>query len=399
MCGFRPLRLPRAWCCGAAIAALSLTTLGLLLGVVLNDPGANVPETAVPLEPSLARSVLSPTQARLSDLDSSCAAEAAERLRPPIEASLSGLLHGLHLWGRDLTVQLPDGDRTDAVSVLLNSGVAEQFFRGAAPLAPTQHGLRVPLFAATLLGTDQPSAEGHRGQLLSVLAALDIPLTHPVRVAGQDYTVRDILNDTLANMQLSEHELAWYTTAIALYMPTQPWQDKWGRTYCLDDLASELVQRTPEGASCAGAQDLIALTIILRVDDLQHPLERGVRQRVTHRLQVAVAQLARSQYSDGSWRLDWHQSGERGGATAAISDLRSHDALLATGHHLEWLLLLPESLAVEPKVVEQAAVWLMRAIAVQTAEPELVWQRYCPLIHGVRSLQMLASDAHDFSCI
>jgi hypothetical protein len=60
----------------------------------------------------------------------------------------------------------------------------------------------------------------------------------------------------------------------------------------------------------------------------------------------------------GGWNMTWMKVPSE---KAAATEVQPYDIILATGHHLEWLLMLPEELQPSGDVYERAAPALARA--------------------------------------
>jgi len=316
-----------------------------------------------------------------------------DRLRPPPGMSISRLVHALHLFGPELmtpTGSLREG-RASVLDVLLDVPRAAELFSGASILTATRYGLRAPLHEDALMGTDQSGSMAHRGQFLSVLGSLGVPSERPIRLGdGSSRPVAAIRDDLVANFSMAG-EVAWDAVALAFYSDGPVWTNKFGREFSFDELAHELNSRDPGQAPCGGIHELIALTTILKVDQRRAILSPKARDRAVANLSRRVARVKTSQREDGSWGLRWHRAEPTEGPhQARASSLSSEDALIVTGHLLEWLILLPESLQPETGVYRRGATWLAAALKVADGEPSHVAEHYCPLIHATRSLRLLS---------
>lgn len=92
--------------------------------------------------------------------------------------------------------------------------------------------------------------------------------------------------------------------------------------------------------------------------------------------------LRLNQRANGAWGKDW-----------TIESARTHGALdtptelLATGHHLEWLALLPQDIAVPTDMVRRAGEFLVSEI--QNAENENMRNNYTAYAHAGCALRDL----------
>jgi hypothetical protein len=334
---------------------------------------------------SFARRVLSPRVGGLESGDSETLQVVLERLRPRRKDALSALLHAMHLYGPAVTVEVGVGERVPALELILDAdrakGAGFRFGDGQV-LARTSYGYRFPPTDSFRLGLDQSNTESHRGQGLATLASVAVPLNTRITAdGGGEGRVADILNDLVANFSL-EGEIFWDATALAIYLPpNRGWKDKFGRTYTFDDLAGELLRRPPDGSSCVGTHILIDLAILLRAD-AESPLLSPVRRSALRsHLGDAVARLGRSRLAEGGWGRDWH---ERDG-----SESTPREIVISTGHHLEWLMLLPDDLRPDLSVLVRAAKHGLRILSYESKDPEWVRLQYCPATHAARSARLL----------
>jgi hypothetical protein len=339
---------------------------------------------------AVAASVIAP----VLDLPAEELAAMTRRLRPWQGMSVSGLVHALHLFGPGLTT--PAGVLDDApnpvLDVLLDVPRAAKLFGGARILAPTRYGIRAPLYEENLMGANQAGAMAHRGQFLSVLGSLGVPGDRNVRLAdGSVHRVFGIRDDLTANFSL-EGEIAWDAAALSCYADGPQWVNKFGRVFNFDELARELNSRDPREAACGGAHDLIALAIIAKVDQKKPILSASARQEASANMLRRVAQVTAAQLADGSWDLSWCRDNPVGPAAdrGRSSPPTSADALIVTGHLVEWLLLVPPSSRPNPDIYRRAALWLAAALKATSDEPAIVDKLYCPLIHATRSLRLLS---------
>jgi hypothetical protein len=187
-------------------------------------------------------------------------------------------------------------------------------------------------------------------------------------------------------------EVYWDAIALAIYLPPQKeWTNRLGQAFDFDALAVELLRRKPEQSSCAGTHSLISLVILLRCDDEIAILSPKVRRSVESSLQSTVDVLMGSTTDEGLWDLQWY---ERSGATSLSSD---SNVIIATGHHLEWLEILPPRIRVDDEVLARAAVALFHRLvtSIQTGGAPWVGEAFCPLTHAARSICILANNSYE----
>jgi hypothetical protein len=302
-------------------------------------------------------------------------------------------IHALHYFGGDAALRddLSPAVRHKAIDVLLDSEQAARAFNGSLVLFPTRHGVGVALSEPANLGTEQRGAEAHPGQLLSTLAELGIPGSRPIRLKdGAMRSVSDVVDDLKANFSL-EGELAWRAIALSSYVDRADWTNKFDEVCRFDDIARELISRPQSARSCEGLHNLIALTILLKTNEFNNIFSNFMRENVRNHLIETIGLAARSQRGDGSWGMDWHKAppSAAGRSPADATSPDSDDALLITGHILEWFILLPGEMQPERRVYESAAAWLLASLQTPRPDPDWIRRRYCPVVHATRCIRLL----------
>ena len=306
-----------------------------------------------------------------------------DRMRLKPGASLSIVLHGMHLYGCRFNVPHPrDPERTEpALEIILNHEKALDFFTGGAPLVTTRYGVR----CRTLVQRDarwQSEREAHTGQLLAVLAEYNVPLNRALTTSVGEHTVSDILADTIANFSLDEFQLEWNAVALALYhAPYGSWRNKFGIMFTFNDLVETLVATRFDDPrlSCQGTHLLYSLAVIFQADRQHHMLSEETRSTLHHHLETQVEKLVTGQQSSGCWPVRWF-SNEPGDLEMVPADRRQRLGVTITGHHLEWLLLLPQHMGPPEQIFAHAATWLDRQF--QNATNAQLFDGYCPYCHA-----------------
>jgi hypothetical protein len=268
-------------------------------------------------------------------------------------------------------------------------------FQGQATLIDTREGVRcrdvVPRDASK-----QPERQAHPDQLLAVLAELGVPLSYPVRTAGGLRSVQHLLQDTLANFDPKQREIEWSALAFSLYLPRQrSWVDKYGTVHTFDDLAKELMARPFTGnAACGGTHLLYSLTVMLRADHMEPFLGLDTRKELRSHLARLATGLVRTQSADGTYGLRWHEQIQQGTPAYPGRPGGTWSEVLVTGHHLEWLMLLPPDLLPPRDCFLRATRWLQ--VRLLAASDDDLLNHYCPFSHAARTLILLMTPrAHD----
>jgi len=344
--------------------------------------------------PELAKAVAASGIVPVLDLPAEELAAMTDRLRPTQGMSVSGLVHALHFFGANVTT--PPGSlragSAPLLDVLLDVPRAAEMFGGASILATTRYGVRAPLYTEGLLGTNQSGAMAHRGQFLSVLGSLGVPGDRSIRLAdGSSRPVSAICDDLMANFAM-DGEIAWDAIALAFYAKSPDWTNKFGRTFSFDEIARELNSRDPTKASCGGTHDLIALTFLIKINQFKSILSGVSRDQAIADLSRRVAQVKESQLEDGSWNLRWHRVEPTRAAADQVrtSVVFSENALIVSGHLMEWMILLPDSFRPDAEVYRRGGTWLAASLKTVSNEPSSIDKLYCPLTHATRSLRFLS---------
>ena len=301
------------------------------------------------------------------------------KLRPDRSVGDIGeLVHHWENWAADSPA--PGGSEIltkDAMTGILLDGELNELFAVRRPLIYFDTS-RHPRY----LRHGENGSEAHPYQVLAACAAMGVTSDRRVSVRGSFATIADLVRTAQDDFHL-QGEVEWAAMALARYAPTrEPWTNRWGKAFDFDAIADHFLNLPLGEGACAGTHALQTLAVMFRVD-AEHPLfHPEVASRVRARLDEAAARLAASQRPDGSWNLDWPH---------ALADPTSakFDGILfgptrrvhMTGHHLEWLQLLPDAMS--------SAVDRRRAISVCVESLELastheVWRDLCPYSHCFR---------------
>jgi len=132
------------------------------------------------------------------------------------------------------------------------------------------------------------------------------------------------------------------------------------------------------------------MTILWRADSSVACLSESVRDALTHCLRQRTMATVESQAKEGYWTLAWHAPGMEPSEAPRSSPHTPDTRLLATGHLLEWLELLPVELQPSQDVYRRAARWLCAAL-----EQRLLVTSpadFCPCIHAVCAVRRLIGE-------
>jgi hypothetical protein len=299
-------------------------------------------------------------------------------------------LHLMRIFGKDARLQIDGFPSPISLLSLLTDEELSRKCMGTPTVVRTKHGIRFPTASPAVRGRT-PGDEAHRDQCLACFAELGIPLSQRI-VAGQGAsTLQCVLEDSLANFHLQQNEIAWTALAYALYLPpVKQWKNRYGRVYCFDDLANELLRRGLKG-SCGGTHQLISLTILLRVDADSPILSEQVRTTARTYVGQLVNLAIRTQDSDGSWSIHWNHTPEQPlGAMEASAADTPNSRLLITGHLAEWMTYLPVEGKVPDTTRKAAVSWLRQRL--RRIDVRQFWDEFCPCTHAICAIRDLSGE-------
>jgi hypothetical protein len=154
------------------------------------------------------------------------------------EISFSHMLHLLRLL--DASGTKNKSTYQGSLFKLLTNSNAEATIHRPAAFLQTRWGIRAKIGRDTLYG------EQHVDQCLSTFAELGVTLDESVSIDSLHHTVRDLLNDSIANFDLDQPEIEWTAVAYASYLApvTRVWRNRFGAEFSFDDLTASLMHRT-----------------------------------------------------------------------------------------------------------------------------------------------------------
>ena len=288
--------------------------------------------------------------------------------------SVSGFCHVLDFYGLGPT-DLPDFPSGELVlKALTDEPAAIQTFR-KSPFVKTENGLRYLLFDDASFDTD--IGEAHRDQCLAMFAALNLPLSTPVRLKSGAYSLADLLSESLGGFSFDQRELAWSAMAFARYVPPQKeWTNRAGARMNFSELVRKLLRADLNAQKCAGIHVFEALILIGKADRKNFLLDEETRAELNSHLKTVVEEIIHNQREDGSWSRSW---------CAAVNDYSEpmtpfQMSFLVTGHLAEVLEKLEPPLRPPKSVFLNAARWTTNAMNGTEIRPNGFW--VCPFTHA-----------------
>ena len=235
-------------------------------------------------------------------------------------------------------------------------------------------------------GRDSNSVSVHHDHLLACLTEAGLPLSQPVFTPGRrDLTFRDVLRQALRDFRYDERETEWSVMAFGLWLPpTKSWRLNDGREMSFDMLAQRLLRGHKKMGTCGGTHRLYSLMVLLRLDEQFDILSDDVQAAVFKHLESVRDILKVSQFEDGHWPYNW-PAGEDAVKKPDLS-IPEFRHVIATGHHLEWLSIAPESLHPPREQTRKAADWIIQKTIAMT-EDEIL-ENYTFFSHVGNSLAM-----------
>jgi hypothetical protein len=373
------------WRSRALIACAAAGVLGLLLWAVRQGTST----TRSPKTENLATDVpvrVRPLVRPLFPPDSPEAVCINRLLQEPLPGAtnVSCCCHLLRLYGLEPIPHSRFASGRDVVAALTDHKLSATLF-GEPIFFQTRSGIRYrdPDIQRIVTG------ENHRDICLATFAELGLPLTTPMTTPSGSFSLRDLLRDSTDSFDINQDELAWTAIAYALDLaPQGGWANRDGESFTFDDLANALLRKPLQNASCGGTHLLYAMTVLWRVDCSRPHLSESVRNALAQRLRQSVTAAVAAQHKEGYWILDWHAMDKEKPEMPRIRPRDTLDRrLLATGHLLEWLELLPEQFQPPKDVYRRAARWLSAVLAdgfrVTTSDS------FCPPVHAACAVKAL----------
>lgn len=280
--------------------------------------------------PEEAPKPLSPQLLQLRDRVRTCLTDYYQRPASVREHSPWGIMHDVFAYGVDTEVRV-GRDRVNAIGWLC-------YNRPCRGLKLFQFDGRYPV------PREGPGYQGHKGQVLSMLALSRVKSTYPLRVEGHELTVQDLIEYEKATCR-SKTELTFKLIGLAHYLPSNStWRSKWGRAWSIPRLLQEELAEPINGAACGGTHRLMGYSMAVKTRLKRgEPLE-GQWLRAHQYVDAYHKHVIKLQNRDGSFSTNWFKS--RG----AKRDLDRR--VQTTGHILEWLVFsLPEDELIDPRIV------------------------------------------------
>lgn len=218
--------------------------------------------------------------------------------------------------------------------------------------------------------------QGHKGQLLAMLAQCNVSPEYPIRVEGKKFEISDLIRSEQRTCY-SKSELTFKLIGLMHYLPSDAsWVNDQGETWDFPRLINEERNQIIRGAACGGTHRLSGLALATRTRELRREPLDGEYLQARQFVQKYQQYAFRLQNSDGSLSTEWFRG------PGAEEDINRR--VRTTGHLLEWLLYsLPDEEVTGYRTVK-AVNYLTSLLSSNTNNP---WE-VGPLAHALHALML-----------
>jgi hypothetical protein len=175
-----------------------------------------------------------------------------------------------------------------------------------------------------------PALQGHRGQLLAILAQAKVSSEYPMQVDGHEFMIKDLIRAEMETCY-PRTELTFKLIGLMHYLDSETqWVNDQGMQWNMRKLVSEELKQPIRGAACGGTHRLSGLTLAYKTRQARGESVDGEYAQAQRFVAQHQMYTFRTQNRDGSFSTNWFQGRE---------DEEDIDRKLkTTGHMLEWLL-------------------------------------------------------------
>lgn len=175
-----------------------------------------------------------------------------------------------------------------------------------------------------------PALQGHRGQLLAILAQSKVSSEYPMRVDGHEFKIKDLIKSEMETCY-PRTELTFKLIGLMYYLDSETkWVNDQGMLWDMRKLVTEEIRQPIRGAACGGTHRLSGLTLAYKTREARGESVDGEYAQAKRFVAQHQQYTFRTQNPDGSFSTNWFQGRE---------DQQDIDRKLkTTGHMLEWLL-------------------------------------------------------------
>ena len=175
-----------------------------------------------------------------------------------------------------------------------------------------------------------PALQGHRGQLLAILAQCKVSSEYPMLVDGHEMKVKDLIKEEMSSCY-PRTELTFKLIGLMHYLDSNTqWVNDQGMQWNMRKLVAEELNQPIRGAACGGTHRLSGLTLAYKARQARGESVDGEYLQAQRFVAQHQLYAYRMQNPDGSFSTNWFQGREN------QDDIDRK--LKTTGHILEWLL-------------------------------------------------------------
>lgn len=263
--------------------------------------------------------------------------------------------HALRTWGVDATFQNPNSVSGQEMLDFLtdNARFMDSWGKEIAPLLQENTsgiGIR--------WGTEL-CASYHHDHLLACITEAGAPLNTPVYgPTRRESTLYDVIQESLRDFRLDERETEWTAMAFGLWIPpSRNWIGSGGRQYSFDLIVHRLLRGEKTQGVCSGTHRVYSLLLLTLIDDQYDILSDESRELALQYVRETRDAILESQFEDGHWASNW-PAGKL--SVEKPLDEPMYRAVIATGHHLEWMSIAPRELQIPEDRIKKAIDWIVK---------------------------------------
>ncbi len=175
-----------------------------------------------------------------------------------------------------------------------------------------------------------PALQGHRGQLLAILAQAKVSSEYPMLIDGQEFKIKDLIKSEMETCY-PRTELTFKLIGLMHYLDSETqWVNDQGMQWNMRKLVTEELKQPIRGAACGGTHRLSGLTLAYKTRQARGEPVNGEYAQAQRFVAQHQLYTFRTQNPDGSFSTNWFQGRE--------DEPDIDRKLKTTGHMLEWLL-------------------------------------------------------------
>lgn len=228
--------------------------------------------------------------------------------------------------------------------------------------------------------------QGHMGQFLAMLAQCNVDKSYPIRVAGKEFTIEDLIEAEQETCYTGT-ELTFKLIGLMHYLPSDTtWLNDRGETWSIERLIAEELKQPVRGAACGGTHRLGGLSLAVKKRQARGEPVDGEFLKAAQFSRRYEQYAYRLQNSDGSFSTEWF----RGPGRETDINRRCR----TSGHLLEWILYQCEPEQLTSYRVVKGTNYLTNLLY---QNPNNEWETgpLCHALHALVVYDKLVFQPHD----